>query len=140
MFLLVLWIRIPDPVLFDTWIQDPDPGIRDKHPGSYFRELSNIILGFKYINSLLWIRIRDPVLFHPGSGVPDPVPDTDSAQDPLLICKKFKNGKFLKTMISFSHRPCIFQGFSQIIYRTLRKLVILHENLRIRYAFNRLLC
>ncbi len=35
-------------------------GTQDKHPGSYFRELSNIFLGQKYLNASLRIRIRNP--------------------------------------------------------------------------------
>jgi hypothetical protein len=42
----------------------PERWIRDKHPGTYFRELSNRFLGQKYINSL----IGDP---DPGSAIRD---------------------------------------------------------------------
>jgi hypothetical protein len=57
----VLRIRIRDPVSFGPCIQNPDlgsgmenpwSGMRDEHPGSYFRELSNNFLGKKYLNSL----------------------------------------------------------------------------------------
>jgi hypothetical protein len=35
-------------------------GIWNGHPGSYFQELRNNFLGYKYLNSLMRIRIRDP--------------------------------------------------------------------------------
>jgi hypothetical protein len=41
--------------------------IRDENPGSYFRELSNISLGPKFLNSLLRFRISS--LFDPGAGM-----------------------------------------------------------------------
>jgi hypothetical protein len=37
--------------------------VRDQHPGSYFRELRNNILGLKFLNSLMRIWIRDPESF-----------------------------------------------------------------------------
>ncbi len=54
--------------------------IRDKHSGSYFRELSKNFLGLKILNFAL--RIQDPVLFwhldpgweKPGSGILDKHP------------------------------------------------------------------
>jgi hypothetical protein len=68
-------------------VADPDPGsgafltpgsgirdgqkvsiqIRDEQPVSYFRELGNHFLGFKYYNSLM--RIRDPGWKKFGSGI-----------------------------------------------------------------------
>jgi hypothetical protein len=33
-----------------------DPWIRDKQPGSYFRELETIFWVLKYLNSLMWTR------------------------------------------------------------------------------------
>ncbi len=74
----------PDPgsgirCLFDPWIRDPgrvesknpDPesGIRDEQPGTYFLELRNHFFGLKYLNSLM--RIRDPGWKNsdPGSGM-----------------------------------------------------------------------
>jgi hypothetical protein len=41
--------------------------IRDEHPGSYFRELRNHLLGLKYLNSLM--RIQDPGWKKYGSGM-----------------------------------------------------------------------
>ncbi len=64
----VLRSRIRDPV--PIWLLDPGWAkksrsgsgiqIRDEHPGSYFRELGNNFLGYKYCNSLMRIRIRAP--------------------------------------------------------------------------------
>jgi hypothetical protein len=48
--------------------EDPDPAsrirIRDKQPGSYFRELRNQFFGLKHLNYLM--RIRDGKNLNPG--------------------------------------------------------------------------
>jgi hypothetical protein len=43
--------------------------IRDKQPGSYFRELKKQFLGLKYLNSLMWIRDPGWKKSDPGSGM-----------------------------------------------------------------------
>jgi hypothetical protein len=58
--------------LFDPWILDPGwvkvrIRTRDEQPGSYFLELRNHFLGFKYFNSLM--RIWDPGWKKVGSGI-----------------------------------------------------------------------
>jgi hypothetical protein len=75
-------------------------GIRNKHPGSDFRELSNNLLGEKYLNSLLRIRILDPVPVCPG--IRDPgwkksdlgsrknVPDPNTSSIPINWSKKHR--------------------------------------------------
>ncbi len=46
--------------LFDPWIRDPGwVKNKDEHPGSYFRELRNNFLGYKYLRFLMRIRLRD---------------------------------------------------------------------------------
>ena len=78
-------MRIRDPVAFRPL--DPvsgmgrksanGSGIWDEQPGSYFLELRNFFLGFKYLNSLMRIRdgdSSDPGWEKVGSGIniPDP--------------------------------------------------------------------
>jgi hypothetical protein len=58
---------IRDPVLF--WPLDPRSGIRNKHPGSYFRELSiSFFAVFRNRDLLVRIRIRGSVPLTNGSG------------------------------------------------------------------------
>ncbi len=64
------WIRDPMPF----WPLDAGSGwvkiriqIRDKLPGSYFRELKNHFFDLKYLNSLM--RLRDPGWKKFGSGI-----------------------------------------------------------------------
>jgi hypothetical protein len=61
--------------------------IRDEQPGSYFRELRNNFLGFKYFNSLM--RIRDPgwKKFGPGINIPDP---QHCYSEQKLLCRTFR--------------------------------------------------
>ncbi len=54
-------LRIPDPGLVKNQVSDRY-GINIQQPVSYFRELKQKILGFKYLNSRMWIRDK-----HPGS-------------------------------------------------------------------------
>ncbi len=59
--------------IWDGKSPDLGSGIRSKHPGSYFRELSINSLGKKYFNSVLRNRIWDLVLFQffdPGNRDP----------------------------------------------------------------------
>ncbi len=69
----VLRIRIRDPVsgAFLCFLTTGS-GIRDEHPGSYFRELRNNFWGTKnYLNSLMRIWLRDPGFFDRGFGIQD---------------------------------------------------------------------
>jgi hypothetical protein len=75
----------------ETRVADPDPGsgigkksgsgirIRDKQPGTYFRELRKQLFGLKYLNSLMWIwdpgwKNSDPRWKIIGSGIRDKHP------------------------------------------------------------------
>jgi hypothetical protein len=72
----VLRILIRDPVIFDSWIRDADPGwkknpdpvseIQDHISESFVQVFGlNILKLFVKLNSVLQIRIRDPVSFIP---------------------------------------------------------------------------
>jgi hypothetical protein len=97
---------------FGPWIRDgkkPGSGIRDKHIGSYFRELRNNFLGQKYLNSLSIrcfgagsgirdgkIQIRDPGWKNPNPGSGIKIPEAQSSVSifkddlkPWSLCRGF---------------------------------------------------
>jgi hypothetical protein len=100
----------PGSGILDPWWVKDMIRIQDEHPGSYFRELRNNFLGYKYLNFFLRIRIRDPESFWPWirdekfvSGIRNKHPG--SAKLHTRIVNQFKKAFLWKLFQShcFSH-------------------------------------
>jgi hypothetical protein len=113
-------MSVADPIFFYPWIRDTGwkkIRIRDEHPGSYFRGLRTIFLGFK----ILIFFDADPRsgIEKFGSGINIP--------DPQQCVIKIENGKVIFNVISICRKNHLIRVFRYIHTRYHSKTLYFHK-------------